>query len=556
MSAADPMMPVRAPKAPLWLLALLTLGAAFAVRTYGAMVLPILQDEAYYGLWSRALAAGYYDHPPLIALLAWTTNLAPGSAAAARLGTLILSLGLLGATVYMLRALGLTDWRAILAALLTAQCNFMALSAGFLTTPDALLFFFWALAVAEGARALSGQRSRWLYAGVATGLGLLSKYTMILIVPAFLFALWRSDRTALRGRWPYLGAAAALLLFLPHLLWNAQHDWITMGFQLRHGFGIEAPTYSPAPFPPPTAPSDGDLEEQLAGFFAPSEIHAPRPTLFSLGKLNVLTSTLHYALSQLALLGFLVVPLAMVVGRRRARFFGATPLARGPLSLAWAAAAWPLLFFAFTGFFVGAEPNWPAVYLLSASALAGLALKNNLRLITAAAAGNLFILVLLITHGRIPFLPISPDHDRLLKETHGYRNLAHYLSSENSPVFTESFQTTAKLRFYGTGSPVGQWPGLSRDSELTRPKATLRLEALAALQQQNAMRLVLTQPLAPRLAGFRLSQLHEVRDCRSRPLAVTQAYGNGAMHAPACAKPLHLWYVASYERSDRNDLMP
>ena len=39
------------------------------VRAVFAALLPLSADEAYYWLWSKHLAAGYFDHPPAIAWL-------------------------------------------------------------------------------------------------------------------------------------------------------------------------------------------------------------------------------------------------------------------------------------------------------------------------------------------------------------------------------------------------------------------------------------------------------------------------------------------------------
>ena len=48
-------------------------GAAIAaLNLWGAVMaarLPLSADEAYYWLWSKHLAAGYYDHPPLVAFV-------------------------------------------------------------------------------------------------------------------------------------------------------------------------------------------------------------------------------------------------------------------------------------------------------------------------------------------------------------------------------------------------------------------------------------------------------------------------------------------------------
>ena len=69
--------PWAAPWAP-WLAAL---AALTLVRLLVAAAAPLSPDEAYYWLWSRALAPGYLDHPPMVALwMRLGTELAgPGS---------------------------------------------------------------------------------------------------------------------------------------------------------------------------------------------------------------------------------------------------------------------------------------------------------------------------------------------------------------------------------------------------------------------------------------------------------------------------------------------
>jgi hypothetical protein len=74
----------------------------------------------------------------------------------------------------------------------------------------------------------------WLAAGVFAGLALLSKFTAVMLIPAVLaFMLvpnWR--RRWLLSPYPWLAAVFALVLFLPVLIWNAQHDWASFRFQL------------------------------------------------------------------------------------------------------------------------------------------------------------------------------------------------------------------------------------------------------------------------------------------------------------------------------------
>src|SRR5580704_12397486 len=46
----------------------IALAALTVARLLVAAVTPLSPDEAYYWVWSRALAGGYPDHPPMVAL--------------------------------------------------------------------------------------------------------------------------------------------------------------------------------------------------------------------------------------------------------------------------------------------------------------------------------------------------------------------------------------------------------------------------------------------------------------------------------------------------------
>jgi 4-amino-4-deoxy-L-arabinose transferase-like glycosyltransferase len=57
---------MRLPSSPL--LFALVLAALTALRLVVAGIAPVSPDEAYYWVWSRALAPGYLDHPFMVAL--------------------------------------------------------------------------------------------------------------------------------------------------------------------------------------------------------------------------------------------------------------------------------------------------------------------------------------------------------------------------------------------------------------------------------------------------------------------------------------------------------
>src|SRR2546426_11592761 len=76
--------------------ALAATGVALAFRVSYASFRPLLPDEAYYWVWTRHLAAGYFDHPPMVAYLIWASTRLFGSG---ELGVRGLGIGLVVATV-------------------------------------------------------------------------------------------------------------------------------------------------------------------------------------------------------------------------------------------------------------------------------------------------------------------------------------------------------------------------------------------------------------------------------------------------------------------------
>ncbi len=210
----------------LWLLALLVLTL---LRLWAAATLPLSADEAYYWTWSHALAPGYLDHPPMVALWmrvgAW---LAGEDALGLRLlGPLSAAAG----SVLLARAAGLLLPGAGVPAAALFNGTLL-LGVGAVTmTPDTPLVFFWTLALWALAQLLaSGDGRWWLAVGAAAGLALDSKYT-----GGFLgigIVLWLGWVPALRrwffSPWLWAGGALALALFAPVLAWNAGHGWVSL----------------------------------------------------------------------------------------------------------------------------------------------------------------------------------------------------------------------------------------------------------------------------------------------------------------------------------------
>lgn len=213
---------------------LLSLTLAFIVlRVCFVFGMNLIHEEAYYWLYAQHPALGYLDHPPMVAWLISLGSFFFGhNEFAVRAGTLACG----GATLYYSHRLCRELFGASAArccALLVAALPF-CFTTGLLATPDAPLTAAWAACLYYLKKCLlDGESKSWFAAGAALGLGLLSKYTMGLIVlPVAVFMIVDApSRRWWRGPHLYLAVLLAVFIFSPVIYWNATHDWASFGFQ-------------------------------------------------------------------------------------------------------------------------------------------------------------------------------------------------------------------------------------------------------------------------------------------------------------------------------------
>ena len=218
-----------------WLAVAALIAVLTTLRVIYASLIDLRTDEAYYWTWSKENVLCFLDHPPMIA---WFIRFGTAIFGDTNLG--VRFAGILAMLITQLLLADIVrrvthDVRAIVLAVLMPEA---ALYYGLLmakVSPDVALIPFavamvWALIRVNE----SGDGRWWLAAGVFAGLALLSKFTVAMLIPAVLaFMLvpdWR--RRWLLSPYPWLAAAIALVLFLPVLIWNAQHDWASFRFQL------------------------------------------------------------------------------------------------------------------------------------------------------------------------------------------------------------------------------------------------------------------------------------------------------------------------------------
>ena len=93
-------------------------------------------------------------------------------------------------------------------------------------------YLWWVLAAYCAVRLLASDDPRWwIGIGAAIGLGMETKYTMGFLAAAVAIGtLATGARRYLRSGWLWAGAALAIALFLPNLVWQARHHFISLDF--------------------------------------------------------------------------------------------------------------------------------------------------------------------------------------------------------------------------------------------------------------------------------------------------------------------------------------
>lgn len=215
----------------------------------------LVEDEAYYWLWSKHLDWSYLTKGPGVALTIAAGTLVGGDTEAgvrltAPLWGALLAIGVAGSAGEIVapeRRARARLWGAGI-ALLSPPMQATSL----LMTIDGPMLACWALGMWGAVRALSGRGTwAWLGLGAAIGVGLLFKPTIGLLGLGVGVALlgsglgwWRTELAHAWRRWALAGAGLAVLGLLPVAIWNAQHEWALLrhlGEHLRAEGGTDSP---------------------------------------------------------------------------------------------------------------------------------------------------------------------------------------------------------------------------------------------------------------------------------------------------------------------------
>jgi 4-amino-4-deoxy-L-arabinose transferase-like glycosyltransferase len=203
--------------------------------------LNLIGDESYYWDWSRQPDWCYYSKPPMVAwLIGMFTWLLGDHTAVVRLPTLFLGTAFLG--YFHATSKAFYGSRTAALALLLILATPINVLANFLMTIDPPLYCFWMMSLYYLRRALfDADAKAWLWAGFASAAALLSKQVAIALpVILLLFLVIDAPRRHYLQREFWLYLLPMLLVAIPILFWNQQHDWVMFGHSKGH-FGNHEP---------------------------------------------------------------------------------------------------------------------------------------------------------------------------------------------------------------------------------------------------------------------------------------------------------------------------
>lgn len=201
--------------------------AWFVIDMLQAVFTEVHPDEAYYALYGEYPAWGYYDHPPMVGLWVFLSGKLFGGALGLRFLTCLMHVGTVFLTYKLTEAGKSFQKTAIFLIVSTTLVMFSVY--GFVTTPDApLLFFTAALLLCYKHYLKNPEWGTALLLGVLMAASVYSKYHAVLVIGFIVLA----NPRLLADKKFWVACILALVLFLPHILWQVQSDFPSFKYHL------------------------------------------------------------------------------------------------------------------------------------------------------------------------------------------------------------------------------------------------------------------------------------------------------------------------------------
>lgn len=182
----------------------------------------LMHDEAYYWKFSQHLDWGFFDHPPMIAVMIWISEKVTGfhNELIVRFLPILLNLGTLLILEKLIRPKSISLFFIVAGSSVFLQFGFFAF-------PDSPMLFFIALLFYRFKRYLEKDNiiNSVILAIVVAAL-LYSKYHGFLVVLLLIVA----NLDLLKRRSFYLIIGLGVILYFPHIIWQVNHDFVSLKY--------------------------------------------------------------------------------------------------------------------------------------------------------------------------------------------------------------------------------------------------------------------------------------------------------------------------------------
>ncbi len=369
---------------------LLILFIWFLLNVIQALFTEIGNDESYYWVYSQYLDWGYFDHPPMIALLIKIgTIIAGNSLLGVRLTIMLMQIVFL---LVLYQLLNIKDTKENIFLFFIVSSSIVMLQAyGFIATPDSPLLFFTVLFLWSYRFYVSNDYSlkgALLLSVCMAGL-MYSKYHGAFVILLIIF----SNLSLLKKKSFYFAIIISIVLYVPHILWQFNHDFPSLKYH---------------------------LVERSRGF--------------------EWNNLIDYILNQLPVFNpfTLIAGIYVLIKRKERDFF--------ERALKFLMAGF-LIFFTVWTFKSRVEPHWtiaalvPMIILIIREAIENIKLKRYLYKVVAPS------IILILTARIFLMIDILP----IETEWHGDKQKVldlYAIAGDRPVVFTSGFQMPSKYRFY------------------------------------------------------------------------------------------------------------
>lgn len=192
----------------------------------------IHRDEYYFIECGQHLDWGYVDHPPMIALIARAAGSLFGYTTT---GLRVFNALALAATVILLglltRRLGGGTYAQMLAAASLGLSAFGLRAGAFMNIPTFEILLWTTTAYTVVVLLQTDNPKLWPAVGFFAGLALMTKLSAAFLGLGILVGLaTTSARRYFKNPWLWAGGAVAMLIYLPNLIWQVNHDWPSLEF--------------------------------------------------------------------------------------------------------------------------------------------------------------------------------------------------------------------------------------------------------------------------------------------------------------------------------------